>query len=135
MKNRILIKISKDILKTLLSRCTESERMVFNRMYSSDNLGATIDDVVDNIDPHKIDWAISQCENTLKKGNRPYLIDFDSFYVGFRTKYNSKYGDDRECECGHPYYRHFDTYEEMSPVGCKYCECYTFVEKVNEINK
>lgn len=30
------------------------------------------------------------------------------------------------CRCGHPYYRHFDTYEAMRPVGCKYCECLTF---------
>ena len=35
--------------------------------------------------------------------------------------YDKDFGDDRECVCGHPYYRHFDTYEDMSPVGCKYC--------------
>jgi len=35
--------------------------------------------------------------------------------------YDPNFGDEVECECGHPYYRHFDTYEEMSPVGCKYC--------------
>lgn len=43
--------------------------------------------------------------------------------------YNPDYGDGRECECGHAYYRHFDTYEDMDPIGCKYCGCYTFVEK------
>ncbi len=43
--------------------------------------------------------------------------------------YNPRYGDNRVCECGHPYYRHFDTYEDMSPVGCKYCRCYKFKEK------
>jgi hypothetical protein len=42
--------------------------------------------------------------------------------------YNPNYGDDRICKCGHPYYRHFDWMEEMSPVGCKYCDCDTFVE-------
>lgn len=42
--------------------------------------------------------------------------------------YNPKYGDDRVCECGHLYYRHFDSYENMSAVGCKYCECHTFNE-------
>ena len=47
--------------------------------------------------------------------------------------YNPKYGDDRLCTCGHKYYRHFDTYEDMSPCGCKYCDCYTFKEaKPNE---
>jgi len=37
------------------------------------------------------------------------------------TLYDPNFGDDVECECGHAYYRHFDTYEEMEPVGCKYC--------------
>ena len=37
------------------------------------------------------------------------------------TQYDPKFGDDKLCKCGHPYYRHFDTYEDMRPVGCKYC--------------
>lgn len=41
-------------------------------------------------------------------------------------KYNPRYGDDRVCTCGHTYYRHFDTYEDMYPCGCKYCACHTF---------
>lgn len=49
-------------------------------------------------------------------------------------KYNPKYGDDRICKCGHPYYRHFDSYpniyhEVMEAVGCKYCSCFTFEEE------
>lgn len=40
--------------------------------------------------------------------------------------YNPAYGDSKLCACGHPYYRHFDTYEEMEAVGCKYCACYKF---------
>lgn len=43
-------------------------------------------------------------------------------------RYNPRYGDDRKCRCGHAYYRHFDTYEGMYPIGCKYCDCDTFVE-------
>ena len=43
--------------------------------------------------------------------------------------YNINYGDDRICECGHPYHRHFDPYENMNPCGCKYCNCYIFIEK------
>ena len=50
--------------------------------------------------------------------------------------YNPKYGDYRICQCGHPYYRHFDTYDEdMYPVGCKYCECYKFIENETELGK
>lgn len=44
--------------------------------------------------------------------------------------YNPAYGDNRICECGHTYERHFDSYEEMEPVGCKYCRCYEFKEKI-----
>ena len=49
-------------------------------------------------------------------------------HIVVEHKYNPKYGDDRVCECGHAYYRHFDSYEDMYPCGCKYCDCYTFVE-------
>jgi hypothetical protein len=42
--------------------------------------------------------------------------------------YDQHYGDDRKCECGHAYYRHYDSYDEMSPIGCKYCKCDVFVE-------
>jgi hypothetical protein len=46
--------------------------------------------------------------------------------------YNPQFGDERVCECGHTYYRHFDGYEEpdRQDVGCKYCDCHTFLEKV-----
>lgn len=43
--------------------------------------------------------------------------------------YDSEFGDNKECKCGHVYYRHFDTYDDMDPVGCKYCDCFTFKEK------
>lgn len=42
--------------------------------------------------------------------------------------YNPNYGDDKICKCGHTYYRHFDPYEEMESLGCKYCGCYEFEE-------
>jgi hypothetical protein len=43
--------------------------------------------------------------------------------------YDPKVGDSTPCaRCGHAYYRHFDSYENMAPVGCKYCRCDAFVE-------
>lgn len=56
----------------------------------------------------------------------PYLIEVS---IEREYKYNKNYGDDRICACGHPYYRHFDTYEEMEAVGCKYCGCSGFIEE------
>lgn len=67
MRNETLIKAGKDILKGLLSQCTEGQQMMFKRMYSPKNLELPINEAVDNMNPDKIDWAISQCENTLKK--------------------------------------------------------------------
>lgn len=60
------------------------------------------------------------------KEEKPYIVKIKKIKI---FKYNKNYGDDRICECGHSYYRHFDTYENMRPVGCKYCACYRFVEK------
>lgn len=42
-----------------------------------------------------------------------------------RNEYNSQFGDNKLCECGHTYERHFDSYSNMDPVGCKYCDHYT----------
>lgn len=35
--------------------------------------------------------------------------------------YDPNFGNDIMCQCGHVYRRHFDTYDNMAPVGCKYC--------------
>ena len=40
--------------------------------------------------------------------------------------YNPDYGDDEICQCFHPYYRHFDSHEDMANIGCKYCPCVEF---------
>jgi hypothetical protein len=61
----------------------------------------------------------------LKEADVPYL---QVFSVSRLRTYNPDYGDNRECWCGHPYYRHFDTYKEMLAVGCKYCGCTDFRE-------
>lgn len=40
--------------------------------------------------------------------------------------YNPNYGDEKMCQCGHAYYRHFDFYEDTQLCGCKYCGCFEF---------
>lgn len=62
---------------------------------------------------------------------QPYI---ETRRVVVDRKYNPKYGDDKICECGHTYYRHFDSYEDMYACGCKYCDCYIFKLKLNVIN-
>lgn len=51
--------------------------------------------------------------------------------VGERPpNYDPDFGDDKLCVCEHEYHRHFDSYENMSPVGCKYCQCEKFKDPV-----
>lgn len=64
--------------------------------------------------------------------NNPYLIDVKTI-IKEEKKYNPDYGDNRICVCGHAYHRHFDPYEDMKNVGCKYCPCNDFTEyKAND---
>jgi hypothetical protein len=65
------------------------------------------------------------------EAERPYII---KRIVTHERRYNPKYGDDRICECGHTYYRHFDSYEHMAAYGCKYCNCFEFKERKEGID-
>ncbi len=58
--------------------------------------------------------------------DQPYLIETRTEQI---RKYNPNYGDDRLCNCEHVYGRHFDGYDDMVAVGCKYCDCFDFVER------
>jgi hypothetical protein len=54
-----------------------------------------------------------------------------------KASFDNHYIDDLDidsniCICGHTYHRHFDTYEDMRSIGCKYCGCYCFVGKSDE---
>lgn len=71
--------------------------------------------------------ALSGSKNKASKAEEPpYLL---TVQATVSQEYNPNYGDDRMCECGHPYYRHFDSYEDMRAAGCKYCGCWEFKEK------
>jgi hypothetical protein len=59
----------------------------------------------------------------------PYLYEQ---HIEIVLKYNKNYGDYRICVCGDPYHRHFDSYENMEAIGCKYCDCRVFVEQNGE---
>lgn len=49
--------------------------------------------------------------------------------ASFNNVYDKKLDvNENICICGHTYHRHFDTYEDMRPIGCKYCGCHCFVK-------
>jgi len=60
------------------------------------------------------------------KNQKPYL---EKFII--ELEYNPLYGDMRICQCGHYYYRHFDSYDFMRNIGCKYCGCRYFKERID----
>jgi len=57
------------------------------------------------------------------------MMMIEELTAGPGPYYDEAFGDDKVCECGHSYYRHFDSWENMMPVGCKYCGCLDFKEK------
>lgn len=65
--NKTFATSGRNILKELLSKCTEGQQLMFKRMYSNKNLELSINESVDNMDDDKIDWAITQCERTVEK--------------------------------------------------------------------
>ena len=70
-------------------------------------------------------YVIRMMDTQVAPTDGPYIEAVECYLV---KKYNPLYGDDRVCECGHPYYRHFDPYEDNAAVGCKYCGCQDFKE-------
>lgn len=63
--NKTLEIVARGFIKDYLNRCTESQILMFKRMYSPDNLDLPINDVVDRMDSSKLNHAMTQCENTL----------------------------------------------------------------------
>jgi hypothetical protein len=74
---------------------------------------------------HSVDELSSQ---VIKSGPDAPYIETEVVVKAVFREYNPDYGDGKLCKCGHSYYRHFDSYENMAPVGCKYCGCHTFVQ-------
>ena len=72
--NKELQEFARKKLKEGLVKCTEGELRLFKQMYSypdisklKSSLLASIDDVVDFMPEDKLDWAMTQVKNTLKK--------------------------------------------------------------------
>ena len=71
--NETLKTTAKQILKDLLSQCTEGQQTMFKRMYCHKKLELPINDAVDKMADDKIDWAITQCERSVAKNKAETL--------------------------------------------------------------
>lgn len=69
------------------------------------------------------DIVVAEFSPRLLGGNTPGFYGWmpADIIMNAPVGYDPTFGDDKLCFCGHTYRRHFDTYDDMSPVGCKYC--------------
>lgn len=51
-------------IKRLLNLLEPSNRRVFNRMYSADDLTKSVEEVVDAMPAKQLTWALTQCQNS-----------------------------------------------------------------------
>jgi 3-methyladenine DNA glycosylase AlkC len=73
MENETIKNVAKEMLKELLSECTDGQQLIFKRMYCDKNLELPINEAVDQMEDDKIDWAITQAERTVKKNRKELL--------------------------------------------------------------
>lgn len=74
------------------------------------------------------DWTeevVSEVKTQVSDASGPYIV-YSVIRTSVARTINKGYNQNAVCECGHPYHRHFDGYEDNRPVGCKYCDCYIF---------
>ena len=77
------------------------------------------------VNPNWLETEQSQTVTQVSGNDGPYMVyEIKRKLVAYG--WNRDYNQEAECKCGHAYYRHFDTWEEMYPCGCKYCECNNF---------
>jgi hypothetical protein len=98
----------------------------------------TVDDATDKLLTEFLDFMRNHGDHQgfkWKDGrlfNGPLRLDLKALAASLtdpRGKWDPEHDQDAPCHsCSHTYERHFDTYEDMEPVGCKYCQCEKFVE-------
>ena len=65
--NEQMQQFARDFLKTVLAKLPASNCLIFNRMYSPDDLEASVSDVVDDMPEERLDWAMQQVQRSLQK--------------------------------------------------------------------
>ena len=70
--NEQLQQFARESLKAELKQCTDGEQHLFKKMYAKtmeEVRDITVNEVVDNMDEDKLDWAMQQVKRTLEKRN------------------------------------------------------------------
>lgn len=63
--NKALKEFARQNLKDGLAKLPKYSRLLFKKMYSHDDLDKNINDVVDDMDESKLDWAMQQVQRSL----------------------------------------------------------------------
>lgn len=67
--NKDLEEFARSRILVGLNKLPETNQMLFKRMYSHNNLDASIKDVVASMPCEKLDWAMQQVSRTLEDKN------------------------------------------------------------------
>jgi len=65
--NKTVVNFIREEIKKGLAQLEDKNRLLFNRMYSHDNLERPVNEVVDDMPEEKLNWALTQVENSLRK--------------------------------------------------------------------
>ncbi len=65
--NATFKKLCTEALKTALKKLPENQFTIFKKMYSPRNLNLTVEECVDQMPDDRLDWAMTQVENSLTK--------------------------------------------------------------------
>lgn len=68
--NSTIDNFTREQIKEGLKSLPDNWQLMFKRMYSHKNLEADIDEVVNKMPSNKLDWALSQVENSINKLNK-----------------------------------------------------------------
>lgn len=72
--NKKLKQFAKKYIIENLSECLPEQVDKFKRIYSHENLNLNIENVVEKIPDEKLDWAMTQVENTIKLNKDNYAV-------------------------------------------------------------
>ncbi len=64
--NKKLADYARTKLKSGLLSLPESNQLIFKRMYSHEDLNKNIEDVVNDMPEERLDWALTQVQNSLE---------------------------------------------------------------------
>ena len=68
--NKELETYTRKRIKELIEECQESQKIVFKRCFSFNDLTLDLDTIVKNIPEEKLDHALSLCQRTVENNNK-----------------------------------------------------------------